>query len=69
MSTMLLVDFMQAMKTKEADANKEPTQTFILTKDNPTETLKMTKFFPNTLKLIQKFEYPFLSIENNMRNM
>ena len=58
MSAMLLVDFIQAMKIKEAEANKDPMQAFILTKDNYLETLKMTKFFPNTLKLIQKIEYP-----------
>ena len=50
MSATLLADFIQAMKIKikEADANKEPMQAFILTKDNHLETLKMTKFFPNT---------------------
>ena len=52
MSAMLLVDFIQAMKIKEAEANKEPMQAFVLTKDNYLETLKMTKFSPNTLKLI-----------------
>ena len=53
MSAALLGDFIQAMKRgiKEAKANKEPTQAFILTKDYHLETLKMTKFFPNTLKL------------------
>ena len=58
MSAMLLADFIQAMNIKEAEANKEPMQAFILTKDNHLETLKMTKFFPNTSKLFQKSEYP-----------
>ena len=52
MSTVLLADFIQAMKMKQAEANKEPTQAFVLTKDNHLETLKMTTFFPNTSKLI-----------------
>ena len=45
MRTALLADFIQAMKMKEAEVNKEPIQVFILTKDNHLETLKMTKFF------------------------
>ena len=54
MSSALLADFIQAVKIKikEAEANKEHTQAFTLTKDNHLETLKMTKFFLNTLKLI-----------------
>ena len=61
MSAMLLADFIQAMmrRIREVKANKEPTQAFILTKDYHLETLKMTKFFPNTLKLIQKLSIQF----------
>ena len=59
MNTALLADFIQAMKIKEANANKEPMQAFILTKDNHLETLKMTTFFPNTLKLIQILNIQF----------
>ena len=59
MSAVLLVDFIQGMKMKEAEANKEPMQALVLTKDNHLETLKMTRFFLNTLKLIKKkTEYP-----------
>ena len=59
MSAALLADFIQAMKIKEANVNKEPMQVFKLTKDNHLETLKMTTFFPNTLKLIQKLNIQF----------
>ena len=54
MNAALLADFIQAMKgrIKEAKANKEPTQAFILTKDYHLMTLKMIKFFLNTYKLI-----------------
>ena len=58
MSAMLLADFIQAMKIKEANANKEPMQAFILTKDNHLETLKMTKIFPEHFEINPKIEYP-----------
>ena len=58
MSAALLVDFIQAMKIKEAEANKESIQAFILTKDNHPKNLKMTNFFPNTSKINPKTEYP-----------
>ena len=59
MSAALLADFIQAMKIKEANTNKEPMQAFILTKNNHLETLKITKYSPNTLKLIQKLNIQF----------
>ena len=59
MSAALVADFIQAMKIKRAEANIEPMQVFILTKDNHLETLKSTKLFLNTLKLIQKLNIQF----------
>ena len=66
MRVMLLADFVQAMKIKEAETNKEPMQAFILVKANHLETLKMTKFSPNTLKSIQKLNIQFKVITQEL---
>ena len=67
MNATLLVDLIHAVKTKEVNASKEPTSTFmiILTKDRSPRDFQNDEILPDHFEINPKIEYQ--SIENNTR--